>query len=116
MPRELPLFLVLTALVGACGQKAGKVCPPDDQTACVDTTLAYDAGIGAILNDRCTPCHAAGGVEASVLLTDYKHVAGEQMTIGAELATCAMPPDGSAQLSDTERKQILDWLTCGAPQ
>ena len=115
MPRCLPLFLLL-ALVTACGQKAGKDCPADEQAGCVDQSLGYDANIAAILNDHCTPCHAAGGIEASILLTDYKHVSGERMTIGSQLVTCTMPPDGSPQLTDMERKQILDWLSCGAPQ
>ena len=116
MPRNLPLFLLLAALMAACGQKAQKDCPPDDQAACMDSSLGYDANIAAILNTRCTPCHATGGVEMSILLTDYKHVSSERMTIGSQLVTCTMPPDGSPQLTDMERKQILDWLSCGAPQ
>jgi uncharacterized membrane protein len=82
----------------------------------VDSTLSYSTGIADILNQRCQPCHAAGGVEATVPLTDYQHVFGERMTLGNQLVTCSMPPDGSPQLTDTERKQILDWLSCGAPQ
>ncbi|HWZ88664.1 MAG TPA: c-type cytochrome [Polyangiaceae bacterium] len=116
MPRNSPLFLVLTALAAGCGQGAAKACPPDDQAACMDPSLGYDAGIAAILNDTCMPCHAAGGVEANVPLTDYRHVFGERMTVAGQIVTCTMPPDGSPQLTDAERKQILDWLSCGAPQ
>jgi hypothetical protein len=116
MPRNLPFLLLLLGLVTGCGQPASKACPPDEPAGCVDPSLGYDAGIAAILSDRCRPCHAAGGVEASVLLTDYPHVSGARMTVGNQLVTCSMPPQGSPQLSDAERKQILDWLSCGAPE
>ncbi len=89
----------------------------DVPTECMDAaTLTYNADISAIMNARCTPCHATGGVEASIILTDYGHVTGERMTIEAQLLTCAMPPDGSPQLTTDERTQILSWLSCGTPQ
>ena len=83
---------------------------------CPDGALTYDTGIGALLDERCSPCHAAGGVEASRLLTDYIHAKGLQMSIGSQLVSCSMPPVGSPQLSSDERQQILDWLTCGTPR
>ncbi len=118
MPRNSRIFLLLAALAVAagCGQKADKTCPADEQAGCVDSTFGYDAGIADILNGHCKPCHAAGGVEQTILLTDYQHVFGERMSIGGQLVTCTMPPDGSPQLTDTERNQVLDWLSCGAPK
>jgi uncharacterized membrane protein len=109
------LSLLAMFLVG-CGQAAASACPSDDQNACVDTTLSYDGGIGSLINARCSPCHASGGVEATVLLTDYSHVAAERMTIASQLITCAMPPAGAPDLSADERSQILDWLSCGGPK
>lgn len=110
-------FLWLTALVLGCAPKADKACPMDVAADCLDAAaLTYNADIGPIINARCTPCHAAGGVEDSILLTDYGHVTGERMTIEAQLLTCAMPPDGSPQLTSDERTQMLSWLTCGTPQ
>ena len=116
MPRKLPSLLLISVLLAACGSKPAKNCPADEQTACVDSSLSYDAGVADIFDARCVPCHAPGGVEATLPLTDYRHVFGERMSIGGQLVTCSMPPDGSPQLTDAERKQILDWLTCGAPQ
>jgi hypothetical protein len=116
IPRKLPSSLLLAALLAGCGQKAAKDCPADEQAGCVDSTITYDAGIADILNARCQPCHAAGGVEATVPLTDYKKVSVERMSIGNQLVTCTMPPDGSPQLTSVERTQILNWLSCGAPE
>ena len=116
MPGKLPPFLVISLLLVACGPKAAKDCPPDEQAACTGSSLGYDAAIASIINDRCMPCHAPGGVEATVPLTNYQRVFGQRTSIGGQLVTCSMPPDGSPQLTDSERKQILDWLTCGAPE
>ncbi|MEO8904420.1 MAG: hypothetical protein ABI627_23125 [Polyangiaceae bacterium] len=82
----------------------------------MDSSLSYDGGIGALLTERCSPCHAARGVEAALLLTDYDHVSRRRMSIAFQLAGCAMPPAGSPQLSADERKQILGWLSCGGPR
>jgi len=117
MPRKSKLFPLLTVFAIACGQSSsGPGCPADNQDQCVDGTLSYDNGIGALLSERCSPCHAPKGVEMTVLLTDYGHVSGARTSIATQLVTCAMPPAGSPQLSTEERNQILDWLTCGAPK
>ena len=110
------LFPLLAVFALGCGQPASKDCPVDNQEQCVDTTLSYGNGIGELLTERCSPCHAAGGVEMTHLLTDYDHVVGERMSIAAQLVTCSMPLAGSPQLTTAERFQILDWLTCGTPK
>lgn len=116
MPRKSKLFPLLASFAIACGQSPGQSCPADNQGQCLDPTLSYDNGIGALLTERCSPCHAAKGVEMSILLTDYGHVSGERMSVFTQLVTCSMPPPGNPQLSTAERDQILDWLTCGAPK
>ncbi len=68
------------------------------------------------MNSRCMPCHAPGGEESTIPFTSYKQVFSERMSIASQLVGCDMPPDGSPQLTEDERKQILDWLSCGAPQ
>lgn len=118
MPRNLRFFLALSTFLAACGPKpAAKDCPAlNDQPDCSTQTLSYSSGISDLVNRACMPCHAPGGEESSVPLTDYKHVAGESMTIGNELVLCEMPPDGSPELGEDDRKQMLDWLSCGAPE
>ena len=78
--------------------------------------LTYDTGIGTLLSERCSPCHAAGGVEATRLLTDYGHASGQRMSIATQLVSCSMPPPDAPPLSTAERQQVLAWLTCGAPR
>ncbi len=116
MPRKSMLFPLLAAFAVACGQPANKDCPADNQQECADTTLSYDNGIGDLLTQRCSPCHAAGGIEMTVPLTDYLDVRGARMTIVGELVPCLMPPASSPQLTVAERNQILDWLSCDAPK
>lgn len=116
MPRLSLLFPLLAVFTVACGQSASKDCPADNQEQCVDSTLSYANGIGDLLSQRCSPCHAAGGVEMTILLTDYGHVSGERTSIATQLVTCSMPPAGNPQLTIDERNQILDWLTCGGPK
>jgi uncharacterized membrane protein len=117
-PRFLLFFPVLAASTAfGCGAANEPSCPADDQKACpASSSLSYDDGIGALLTQRCSPCHAAGGVEATVILTDYSHVSGERMSIASQLVTCSMPPAGNPPLSADERKEILDWLSCGGPK
>jgi uncharacterized membrane protein len=116
MPRRSWLFPLLAVFAVACGQSPSKDCPADNQDQCVDTTLSYDNGIGELLTERCSPCHAPKGVEMTILLTDSGHISGERTSIATQLVTCSMPPAGNPQLTTAERNQILDWLTCGAPK
>src|SRR5258708_2711220 len=70
------LLSLLASWLGACGQPAPESCPADQQAGCPASALSYDTGIGDLLRARCVPCHAAGGVESTRLLTDYQHVSG----------------------------------------
>ncbi|MEO7034824.1 MAG: hypothetical protein ABI548_13025 [Polyangiaceae bacterium] len=113
---RLNLFPLLASFALACSPSPGATCSIDAPNECVDASLSYDGGIGALLTERCSPCHAAGGEEATLLLTDYDHVSRQLMGIGSQLVTCSMPLAGSPQLSADERNQILGWLSCGAPR
>ncbi len=114
---KVALLPLLGVLLAACGESApNAACPDDAQMGCPASALSYDSGIGALLTERCSPCHAAGGIESSLLLTDYGHVSGLRMSIGSQVATCSMPLAPAPPLSLEERQQILDWLTCGAPR
>lgn len=108
------MLFALTA--SGCGQSPDASCSVNAANECVDHSLSYDSGIGALLSERCSPCHATGGVEANRLLTDYNHVAGARMSIASQLASCAMPPAGASPLSNGERDEILSWLSCGGPK
>lgn len=115
---KLSLLPLLTGLVAACGQSPSATPPsdcPELQAECPATPPTYAAGIGALIGERCSPCHAPGGIEAeSVLLTDYQSARMLTIGIGTQVQGCLMPPAGSPPLSDDERQQILEWLKCGA--
>lgn len=113
------LLSLLTAGIAAaaCGQPVEHdACPVPPQTGCPPGALTFDTGIGDLLHARCFPCHSADGVEQSRQLTDYLHVSNERRSIATQLASCAMPPAGSPQLTSSERQQIFDWLACKGPQ
>ena len=112
----LPLLACLAVACGSSPPAAAVDCPEVHQAGCPAGALTYDTGIGDLLTERCSPCHAVGGIEASRLLTDYGHASGLRMSIAAQLVTCSMPLAGAPPLSNDERQQILDWLTCGAPR
>ncbi len=107
---------MLLAALGCGSSTTGAACQVEDQTDCVDSALGYDDGIGELLEERCSPCHASGGVERTSLLTDYEHVSRQRMSIANQLVTCSMPPAGSPALSGEERERILAWLSCGGPK
>ena len=116
MPR-FSLLRLLACLVVGCGSStpsAAPDCPEVHQAGCPPGTPTYDTGIGDLLTERCRPCHAPGGIEASQPLTNYDQAHGMRTGIGTQLLTCSMPQAGAPPLSNDERKQILDWLTCGA--
>lgn len=111
---RIVLCSALLGLADGCAEPAQDACPSQAPTECSASAPTYETGIGTLLIERCSPCHAAGGVEASRLLTSYERVAGERMSIASQLWTCSMPPAGAPPLSAMERSQVLGWLACGA--
>jgi uncharacterized membrane protein len=102
---------------GAPGSEEGG---PDDcsvnvAASCPVASLSYSSGVGDTLKASCLPCHAAGGVESTVLLTSYKEVSKRLTKVAGQLETCTMPPAGSPPISPSDRQAILDWIVCGAP-
>ena len=68
-----------------------------------------------LLAAHCSPCHFAGGSEASRLFADHAHVFPQRGEILSQLARCAMPPpDGPSPLASADRTTITAWLVCGA--
>jgi len=110
------LFVVMTSGPACSSPPAANECSLQNRTSCPDPSLSYDAGIGATLSSNCSPCHAEGGVEASVRLTDYGNVSTRLTSIAGQLASCSMPPAGSPQLTTAERQMLFDWIVCGAPR
>jgi hypothetical protein len=63
---------------------------------------------------RCEPCHAPGGTAPKVLET-YDEVYADRTAMLVRVNGCIMPPADAGVLSDDEKRTILGWLVCQAP-
>jgi hypothetical protein len=89
-------------------------CPKDVPRDCPDAAPSYSASVAPLIEADCLPCHRLGG-QGPVLLETYREVFKERTTILGKLASCRMPPPCATQPSPTERRRVLQWLVCGAP-
>jgi hypothetical protein len=91
-------------------------CPPPASTTCIDPAPSFANDIAPILDSRCNNCHDPNVPEAPWPLIDYGDVFAWSISIGGDVATCAMPPAGSGTvLPEPERQKILAWIVCGSP-
>jgi hypothetical protein len=110
------LCLSAMACVAGCASHAGNdECLLNLPKSCPDQTLTYASGVAPILDTSCSPCHAPGGVESTVPLTNYTQVSNRLTSIAGQLQTCSMPPAGAAPLAASDRQTIIDWIACRAP-
>jgi uncharacterized membrane protein len=116
------LLLGLLALTG-CGTAptaTGATCP-------TGSTLTYDNFGKAFMSNYCTRCHSStlsGSARQNAPAgTDFDSVANirnDLLGIDREAAASAAVsntdmPEGSPSPTAAERKQLGEWLACGAP-
>ena len=92
-------------------------CPRDLPPSCPADVPSYAGTVSAIIQERCFPCHAAGGqgIGGGHLFTSYDAIHADRGSILTQVYACKMPlPDASAPLP-AERAALLTWLVCGAP-
>ena len=92
-------------------------CPPALPSSC-PSTPSYTTDVAPIFNRSCVECHKAGGVAADRPLDTAARVRKLESTNFQQLIGCLMPPADAgpdAALSYDDRKEILQWLVCGAP-
>ncbi len=97
------------------GSTSGSTCLDDLPGACPSTPPSYAKDVAPAIQASCTPCHAPGGRESSRLLTDYASAFANRGPSLNQIHACRMPPRDAPPLSDANRKILLDWLVCGAP-
>jgi hypothetical protein len=91
-----------------------KQCPADVPDACPRPAPSYASDVVPILEAKCNGCHTGG--EGPWPLTNHDDVVHWLAQVLSEVARCTMPPPLSAtQLTESERKLLIDWLVCGAP-
>ena len=114
--------LALSALIGglalpACsseglGDPTGSTCPDD-------STLTYANFGQAFFRTNCLSCHSSSGPESPKFDT-LAQIQGNTGDIdraaaaGPSAVNTYMPESGS--VSEAERRQLGEWLACGAPE
>jgi uncharacterized membrane protein len=86
------------------------------------TPAAQFAAVRQIIAQRCLPCHAAqptqpGFAEApkGVLLDTPETLLARAPMIGPQVEARAMPVGNVTGMTDSERRQLLDWIRRGTP-
>ena len=108
----------IALLASGCGSGSG----PGDSTgsSCpTDSTLTYANFGQAFFADNCLSCHRAGGPESPTLSTldqirANKDVIDRSAAAGPNEVNTYMP-DGNS-VPEAERRQLGEWLACGAPE
>lgn len=90
-------------------------CGPVPRNECPDAGApSFAQEVFSVLDEKCNVCHAHD--PKLWPLTDYSHVSDWRSQIETTVAGCTMPPSGSSvALTEDERRQILIWTICGAP-
>jgi len=94
------------------GDSTGSTCP-------TDSSLTYATFGQAFITDHCLACHRAGGPETPTLSTldqirANKDVIDRSAAAGPNAVNTYMP-DGTS-VAEAERRQLGEWLACGAPE
>jgi uncharacterized membrane protein len=105
--------MIAIALLSAAG-------PRDAKTGATAPTFK---AVENIISSRCSPCHAAEPVWASIataprgiLLDDAEHIRVNAVLIGRNAAwSNAMPPGNITDMTPDERATLAAWLDAGAP-
>jgi hypothetical protein len=90
--------------------------PADDD--CRTASPVYD-DVKPVFATRCAVCHQAGGLETLFQFDTYAQIhddAAKRTRILTQIYGCRMPPPCAPDLSAEERKTMLKWLVCGAPE
>lgn len=109
MTYRLVLALALAAPLAACDDSTGITAA---DIACPTTqTLTYANFGQAMIQTKCLDCHTTR--ERPYLDTQARVMANANKIIDEAVYHSAMPEDGS--MTNDERIQLGQWLTCGAP-
>ena len=100
-------------MAGAGGEAP---CPSDlpDRAACASAP-SYRLDVASIIEQRCATCHYADNTQSGDVFVEYEDVYSVRQTVLTRIYGCVMPPDGAAPLTSDERRALLQWLVCGAP-
>jgi hypothetical protein len=121
------LISILAALAGAIGcsgagptasdsgaRSCPSIAPSCPKNAASEPSYAKD--VAPILADSCNGCHSPDGGYGFDLVT-YSEVRTQalQGDLVTWISDCSMPPSSYPPLTTAERRTLLDWLACDAP-
>ena len=105
------LFLVLGLLaIGCSGGGSGATCP-------TNSTLTYDNFGRQFFATYCDRCHASGtrpALSTLALIRANSTAIDSSSAAGASAVNTTMP-QGNTTPSEAARRQLGEWLACGAP-
>jgi len=123
MRTAFPVAGLLAGLVlAACGGDASPGPGPSGASCPGGSTLTYASFGAPFFSAHCTTCHGtppSGGAPAHADFTtlaaikDHAALIDEKAAAGPARTNVAMPPVGGVALG--ERRQLGEWLACGAP-
>lgn len=92
-------------------------CPQDLPASCPAPPPSYATDVLPVFERRCWMCHSDGGIEDQLHdFSTYDHIFAQKGPILTQVYGCLMPlADGGTPLTADERKAMLGWLVCGAP-
>lgn len=93
-------------------------CPNDlpSNSACATELPSYALEVAPIIETRCATCHYPGNMQTGEVFDEYDDVYSTRQTLLTRVYSCVMPPEGAASLTLVERRALLQWFVCGAPE
>ena len=76
---------------------------------------SFANGVSAIMKNKCATCHSPGGQNSALPLTTYDQIYAARSGVLNQVYACRMPLAGSPPLTADERRLLIAWLACGAP-
>lgn len=92
---------------------AGSDACPGAELSCGALPPNYQ-DVAPIIERRCLTCHSAESTTSRKRLDEYARVLGYAAAMEEQLLSCSMPRSGG--MPAEERRRLLEWLACGAPQ
>ena len=112
---KLTFGLVLIA--SGCRATAATPGPTSEVSGCSAPPPSYRADVQPVLRERCFACHAGSGDEVEDHdFSTFEKVYAQRADIEGKVRARAMPPAGRPQLTETERRTLLAWIGCRAPE
>jgi hypothetical protein len=104
-------------MAGSGGDPSDAACPSDlpQRDICGTSTPSYRLDAAPIIERRCATCHYPDNTQSRYVFSNHDDVYADRQTVLTRIYGCVMPPDGAPQLAPDERRILLEWFVCGAP-